>query len=180
MLSISEHKRDGRLLIWLLLLISVLGPWFFDAIYMPPGESCSVRLSDHTCGVPVTGVWLLIAFFGLFVTSVVDLVKGVTATDYDVVHGFFNSLLLLPLVLPFFSTLLVGLRGDHRHRLAFHLIACSLAFIVAIIVGLMLGLFVHFNWIWRLWGIWLYMVLLASALFLEGVVLVENRRQSQA
>jgi hypothetical protein len=180
MWSISKLKRNGRLIIFFLLLISIFGPWAFDAIYMPPGEPCSVRLTDHTCGLAMPGIWLLAAVFGFLVTSIADLVKGVTANEYDGVRGFFQSLLFLSLVLPFLSTLLVARRGDHRPRLVFHLIACSAAFIVTIIVGLMMGIFEHSDWIWRLWGIWLYMVSLASALILEIIVLAANSRHRQA
>jgi hypothetical protein len=78
-------------------------------------------------------------------------------------------------VLPFFSTLLVVKRENRRPYLAFHLIACS----VALIASLVFGLLQHFNRFWLLWGVWLYVGLLASALILEVVVLVEKRRHSQ-
>jgi hypothetical protein len=180
MWSISKHKRDIRLVIWFLLLLSIFGPWVFDGIYLPPGDPCAVRLSNGTCGLPMPGTYVLFAVFGLFLTSVVDLVKGTRVTEYDVVRGFFNSLLFIPLVLPFISTLLMVMRRDHRSRLWFHLIACSAAFIAAIIVGSMIGIFAQSDWLWRLWGIWLYLALSASALILEIIVLAANSRHRQA
>jgi hypothetical protein len=53
------------------------------------------------------------------------------------------------------------------------MIACSLALSVGLIFGLML----HFKRFWLLWGIWLYVAVLASALILELIALVEKMRQ---
>ena len=94
MLRISKNPRDWRLLIWILLLISVFGPWVFDNIYIPSEYPCSIRLRENICGKPMIGAWILIA---------------------------------------------------------------------------------HTNRFWLLWGVWLYVGLLASTLILEVVVLVGKR-----
>ena len=173
MSSIYKHRRDWRLLIWILLLISLLGPWFFDNLYIPSEYPCSVRLRENFCGSPVTGIWVFAAIFSVLGSSFYDLVRGI-AVDYDAGRAFLISFLGISLVLPFFSTLLIIIRGDRRPQLAFHMIACSAAFGV----GLMLGFTHQFKWFWRLWGVWLYVGSLASMLFLEVIALVERRRHS--
>lgn len=82
------------------------------------------------------------------------------------------SLLGLLLVLPFFSTLFLIVRGDRQHQLVFHVAAWSLAFGV----GLLLALSSYPNLFWVLWGVWLYVGLAASALILEVVMLAARRR----
>jgi len=171
MLHISKNPRDWRLLIWVLLLISVFGPWVFDKIFMPAEDPCSIRLRENFCGVPVTGIWVLSAAIGVFGNSVLELVKGAAVT-HQLVNNLFIGCLLLLLVLPFFSMLLMIFYGDRRPRLVSHMIACS----AAVIVGLMVGISGYFNPFWLLWGVWLYVGLLASALVLEVVVLVGKRR----
>ena len=175
MLQLLKTQRDWRILIWILLLVSIFGPWFFDKLYIPSEYTCSVRLDENFCGTPVTGIWVLSAIFLTLVGSVVDLVKG-AAVEYDAPRAFLICLLGLSLVLPFVSTLLVITRGDRRPRLAFHMIACSLALSVSLAFGLML----HFKRFWLLWGIWLYVAALASALILEVFVLVQEKRQPLA
>jgi hypothetical protein len=170
MLRISKNPRDWRVLIWILLLISVFGPWVFDNIYVPSEYPCSIRLRENICGVPVIGVWILTAFFGVFYNSILELARGAAVT-HPLVRDFFIGLIPLPLVLPFFSTLLMNVSDGRRPRLVLHMVACS----VAASLGLMLGLIEHINRFWLLWGVWLYVGLLASALMLEVVVLVGKR-----
>ena len=172
MLNLLKTKRGWRIFFLVLLLLSIVGPWVFDKLYIPSENPCSVRLDENFCGTPMPGIWVLSVFFLLFGGSIVDLVKG-AAVEYDLTRAFLGSLLGLSLVLPFVSTLLVINRGDRRPRLAFHMIACSLAFSI----GLFVGLSLHFNRFWLLWGIWLYVAVLASALILELVALVEKMRQ---
>ena len=171
MLHISKNPRDGRLLIWILLLISIFGPWVFDTIYMPSENPCSIRLRENFCGEPMIGVGVISAAIGVISNSVLELAKGAAVTPH-LVRYFFIGCLLLPIVLPFFSTLLMIVYGDLRPRLAFHVIACS----AAVIVGLMVGISGYYNRFWLLWGIWLYVGSLTIALILEIVVLVGKRR----
>jgi len=79
-------------------------------------------------------VWILSATTGGLVNMVAGLVTGTTVFT-DRVREFSLSLLVLLLVLPFFSTLFLILRGDHRCQLVFHVAAWSLA----IGLGLWLG-----------------------------------------
>ena len=170
MLRISKNPRDGRLLIWILLLISVFGPWFFDSLYIPSEYPCPIRLRENFCGTPVSGLWIIGAAIGTFSNFIAELFKGVAVTNFSV-RNIFAGCILLSVVLPFFSTLLMIRHSDRWPRLAFHMVACSLA----LGGGLMIGLNAHYSRFWLLWGVWLYVGLLASALILEVVVLVGKR-----
>ena len=71
------------------------------------------------------------------------------------------------LVLPFFSTLLLILRRDYRHRQVFNIVAWGLA----VGIGLLFGVTNYPKLFWVLWGIWLYIGLAIGALVLEGLTL---------
>lgn len=173
----NEHKRVWRVAVLVLLLVAMMGPWVFDLIFVPSEYSCSapaIRLEGDYCGIPMSGAWLLAAMTGLLINMVVGLVTGAMVLT-DRVREFLFSLLVLLLVLPFFSTLLLILRGDRRRQLVFHLAAWSFA----VGLGLWLGMSGHLKLFWVLWGIWLYVGLAASALILEVVMLVARRKTSQ-
>ena len=171
------HKREWRVIVLVLLLVSIVGPWVFDRIVVPSEYLCStpaVRLDGDYCGIPMPGIWVLSAVTGVLVNMVVGLFTGTTAfTDRS--REFSFSLLGLLLVLPFFSTLFLIVQGDRRWRLVFHIVAWSLAFGL----GLLLGLSNYPNQFWVLWGIWLYVGLAASALILELVMLAARRRPAK-
>ena len=88
---------------------------------------------------------------------------------------FLTSLFLFLLVLPFFSTLLLILRGDRRGRQVFNVAAWGLA----AGIGLLIGISRYPRLFWVAWGIWLYIGSAASALTLEVLTLVAGRRKSQ-
>jgi hypothetical protein len=171
----NEHKRVWRVAVLVLLLVAIMGPWAFDRIYVPGEFPCSapfIRLEGDFCGVPLSGIWILSATTGGLVNIVVGLVTGATVIT-DRVREFSFSLLVLLLVLPFFSTLLLILRGDRRRQLVFHLAAWSLV----VGFGLWLGMSSYPKLFGVVWGIWLYIGLAASALILE--VLTAGRRPRQ-
>jgi hypothetical protein len=64
--------------------------------------------------------------------------------------------------------------ASKRRLLVFHIVTCSLA----LSGGLLIGLSEHYSRFWVLWGIWLYVGGIASALILEVILLVMKRRQA--
>jgi len=168
----NEHKRVWRVAVLGVLLVAIAGPWIFERIPVPSEYSCSIRLEGDYCGIPMSGAWLLSAMAGALVNMAVGLVTGTTVLA-DRIREFLFSLLGLLLVLPFFSTLLLILRGDRRRQLVFHVAAWSLA----AGLGLWIGMSSYPKLFWVLWGIWLYVGLAASALILE-VAMLANKRPS--
>jgi hypothetical protein len=170
----NDHKREWREIVLVLLLVSIIGPWIFDLIVVPSEYACltpAIRLAGDYCGIPMSGIWILSAAAGVLVNIVVGLVTGTTAFT-DRFREFSFSLLGLLLILPFFSTLFMIVRGDRQHQLVFHVAVWCLAFGL----GLLLAISSYPKQFWVLWGIWLYVGLAASALILEVVMLAARRR----
>jgi hypothetical protein len=172
MSRIYKHQRDIRLFIFILLLISFFGPWFFDTLYIPSEYPCSIRLRENICGTPVLGLWIILAGIGVFSSLILELFRGAAIT-HSLVRNLYAGCLLLSLVLPFFSMLLMIIIRDRRSRLAFHMLACS----IALSAGLFIAINEDYSKFWLLWGIWLYVGAIASALILEVIVLMAKRRR---
>jgi hypothetical protein len=171
----NEHKRVWRGALLVLLLVAIIGPWVFDLIFVPSEYTCSapaVRLYDDYCGIPMSGMWVLAMITGVLANIVMGLVTG-TAAFAGRVGEFLFGLLGLLLILPFFSTLFLILRGDRQCQLVFHYAAWSLAFGM----GLFLAVSSHPKPFWVLWGIWLYVGLAANALILEVFMLAARKRR---
>ena len=174
---INKHKRVWRVAILVLLLVAIMGPWTFDRINVPSEYPCStpnIRLEGDFCGTPMSGIWIFSWMVGGFINASVGLVMSATGfTEWA--REFLFSLRLFLLLLPFFSTLLLILGGDHRRRQMFHLAAWGLASGI----GLLIGISSYPKLFWVLWGVWLYIGLAASALILEVLALVAGRSPSQ-
>jgi hypothetical protein len=174
---INKHKNAWRVAILVLLVVAITGPWTLDLIMVPSEYSCSapnIRLDDDFCGTPLPGMWFFRWMVNGFVYASAELVKGAMGF-VEWVRVFLFSLLLFLLVLPFFSTLFLTLRGNRRRWQVFSIAAWGLA----VGIGLLIGLSSYPKWFWVLWGIWLYIGLAASALILEVLTLAAGRRPSQ-
>jgi hypothetical protein len=166
------------LAILMLLLLAMIGPWTFDLIVVPSEYACSapfVRLKGDYCGTPLSGMWILSAVVGEFISLVVRLVTG-AATLADLGRMPLISLLVLLPLLPLVSTLLLILLGDRPGRQTFHLAAWGLA--VASTSGVLV--FAPELPASQLWGLWLYVGLAPGVLILEVVTLALSKRSNQA
>jgi hypothetical protein len=164
---INEHKTAWRVAALIVLVVAIMGPWFFDQIHVPAEYPCSFRLEGDFCGMPTSGTYLLLGAVGELFCRSRDLLSGAMGLG-EWARVFVIGLLLSLPVLPFFSTLLLVLRGDRRRRQVFNIVAWGLA----VGVGLVIGLSRYPKLYWALWGIWLYTGLAASALILEVLALV--------
>jgi hypothetical protein len=170
---INEHKKVWRAAVLIVLVVAIMGPWFFDRIHVPAQYPCSFRLEGDFCGVPVSVTYLFGAVSEFLYRSG-QLLSGAMGFG-EWARGLFLGLLLSLLVLPFFSTLLLILAGDQQRRQVFNIVAWGLA----ANSGLLLGVLGFSRLHWALWGIWLYIGLAASALILEVLALVAGRKPSQ-
>jgi hypothetical protein len=177
MLWINEHKNVWRVAVLVLLLVAIMGPWFFDVIYAPGESQCSapfIWLKEDFCGKPLPGITFFAFMAGAFINISFELVTGAIVLT-DRAREFVFSLSVFLFVLPLFSTLLL-IRGEgSRRRQVFHVAAWGLAALSALPLAIY-----HFSRAhWALWGIWLYIGLAASALILEVLALVAGRKPSQ-
>jgi len=178
---INEHKGVWRVAILVVALVAIMGPWTFtDLLHVPSEYSCSapfIRFDDDFCGTPLSGIWILLGLVTQFIYASAGLVTGAMGLVEWASWALF-SLFPFLLVLPFFSTLLLILRGDRRGRQAFNVAAWGLAAGTGL-TGKLIGFFRYTKPLWLSWGIWLYIGLAASALILEVLTLAAGRRPNR-
>lgn len=163
-----------RVVALVLLAVALLGPWWFDRIYVPAQYTCSnsvVRLEGDFCGIPMSGMALL---FILVAASIQQVMQGITgaAAPIDPANALPAVLaftaVALALVLPFLTTLFLIVRGDGRRRQVFYIAAWSLAAATALLVSVMASKSLLMG---ALWGSWLYIGVAVGALVLEVAAL---------
>ena len=178
MVFLIRYKNVWRLLLLLLLFVALSGPWTLDLINVPAEYPCSapfIRLEGDFCGLPLSGWRVIFWIAGGTFDVIVGQITGAAAINYfgsvlwvDLLY----SLVLFLFVLPFFATLFITLRGYRRGRQIFLMASWGLALGAAILMGIA-G---YPRLFWVVWGVWLYIGLAASALILEGVVMVGGRK----
>ena len=172
---IYEHKRVWRGVILGLLIMAIVGPWVFDRINVPSEYPCNIRLEGDFCGIPLSGMWIIWAVIAEFIHRVVGLVMGGTVlADFSLMLLLILGVLLI--LLQFFTTLLLVLPGERQRLQIFQVAAWGLA----AVAGLWLLLLASEWPRHQLWGLWLYVALVPSALIMEVVVLIARQRTSQA
>jgi hypothetical protein len=180
----NHNKRLWRVVFLVLLVVALSGPWFFDRIHVPSQYACSaphVRLDEYFCGTPLTFVWLL----GELTRTMISLVRGALsgwAPPVPLISVAIPSLLVTLLVMPLVSSWLLIVRSDQRRWRRFHLVALALAAAAVALALAMTGLAAGLDGLaggFRvLWGLWLYIIVIAGMLLWE--VLVSKRRQKDA
>ena len=177
MLWLGKQKSVWRTAELALFLLAMVGPWGFDRVHVPSEYACSApwrRLEGELCWLPMRGTGVLSDMARAFINISAELVTG-TIAPTDIAGESLLSLLLFPLVLPFFSTLLLILRGDGWHRQGFSVAAWGLA----AGIGLLHCVASRLRLPWAVWGVWLYIGLAPSALILEVLTLAAARKASQ-
>jgi hypothetical protein len=180
----NHNKRIWRTAFLVLLVVALSGPWFFDRIHVPSQYACSaphIRLDEYFCGTPLTFTWLL----GELTRTMISLVRGALsggAPPVPLLSVSIPSLLVTLLVLPLVSSWLLIVRNDQGRWRRFHLVVLALAAgaaaLALALTGLATGLTGLAGPYWALWGLWLYVTVIAGMLLWE--VLVSNRRQKDA
>lgn len=105
-----------------LLLVAIIGPWWYDLINVPSQYTCSspfIRLKGDYCGKPMSGLWIFVILATRPIELVVEMVNGtksITDSVYAILNFFLYILLVLLGVLPLFTTLLLTLRGDRKRQ----------------------------------------------------------------
>ena len=156
-------------MILLLLIISLLGPWMFALLNVPAKYACSapnIRLYGDFCGAPMSGIQIFAWFFGGFIYILLEMIRGTFAGR---ARELLSGIYILHLV-PFFTTLFsIWKKETHRLR-TINLIAWILALIPALLI-IMSSVVQHHWYVFRLWGVWLYIVTAISAIILEYLVM---------
>ncbi|HEX5837201.1 MAG TPA: hypothetical protein VFY26_05170 [Anaerolineales bacterium] len=160
---LSRDRSLVRFTLVILLVISILGPWAFDRIYVPDEYTCEspfVRIDGDFCGSPMSWLSLFSWFTDGFLTTLRHLIAGLFAGQ---AREFLAVLLVMLPVLPFFSTLLLMWRKNSARLKTMHLIAWGLGCLFPLLI-------IAFEWdgpVLKLWGLWLYFLLAIGALLVE-------------
>jgi hypothetical protein len=153
----------------------MLGPWMFDLINVPAEFTCEnpfVRLYGDFCGHPLSGFQYFGLFVGGFFQMLIFLMNG-GFLDQPRELLFVGSLLLI--LLPSFTTLLSLWKKEPRRLPTINLIAWILAFLLTLTIFIS-----QINDpVFRLWGPWLYIIAAISAIIIEGLILVEERKSAR-
>jgi hypothetical protein len=156
----------------MLMIVSIIGPWVYDSIYVPSEYPCTTgfRVSEDICGLPLSG--MRFAFFGIeaLTSSATRLITGERPFIEEWRELLF-SLGIFLFYLPVISMLILLLGDKGGSLLRAHIGAFCLALIVAVLaVGMGFPLIFA-----ELWGIWFYISLIAISLLLELLKLRQFR-----
>jgi hypothetical protein len=159
---LDANRNIVRVAILALLIISLFGPWAYDRIHVPAEYACNdpfVRLEGDFCGLPMSGIQFFTWFTGGFFYIIVELLKGTfTGRFRELIAG----LSILPLI-PFVTTILLLWKKETPRLRTINLVA----WILALIPTLMIFIPQIRNQAFRLWGLWLYLLVAVGAVIFE-------------
>jgi hypothetical protein len=163
----------------ILLLVAMIGPWFFDDDGTPPAEWChkpNILLGNGSCVSLVSGVEIFTFMIGVSLSLIKPLVTEViTGRIREYFFMFLLDVFLLLLVQPIFSTLLLSYGEDHPRRRMYNRIAWVLAVVIA---GLLIAVSYRFSGLGlELWGVWLYFGVGVGMLVVEWLAAQMPRQQ---
>ncbi len=165
---LHEHQKWVRLVLLLLFVVAIAGPWFFDDDGVPPPEYCDERfvlVAEDRCATLVSGVQLIIWLPLIVTASLPHLLRTGQLSSLPGMMAVF--LTLLALLVPFLHNLrLVVRRGalpQHRTRPTF----LALATLVGAAWPVLLSFIDRPLTFHIFWGIWLYMATALVALLFE-------------
>lgn len=170
---INKHRRHWRTAIFILLLISIFGPWTFDKIYVPAEYTCSrpnVRLYGDFCGIPFPGIMLFFGGFGGFFSTMSELFSENALRGAALNRLLINLLLLTPII-PLITTPHFILNEESLHKFSFVIL------VLAIGGSLFAGVINSLRPSLVAWGVWLYVFVAVIFLILELFVSWTDHRQ---
>ncbi len=174
---ITIFSQLWKIIVLILLTIAMIGPWAFDVINVPSEYPCSapfIRLEGDYCGVPLSGI-------NIFVTAaagIINLISGIVTGTVDLSDGIREDIFILSvflLILPFVDMLLMFRREDSRPRQISHLVMWGLAAGMSVLWGISS----ISRSAWALWGFWLYSAVVACALIIQVLGLMQTSRRIQ-
>lgn len=160
---LGRDRTLVRLTLAILLVISIMGPWAFDRIYVPDEYTCEppfVRIDGDFCGSIMSGLSLFSWFTDGFLITLRRLIAQLSAGQ---AREFLAVLLVMLPMLPFFSTLLLIWRKNSTRLKTIHLIAWGLGCLFPLLI-------IASEWngpVTKLWGLWLYILLAVGAFLVE-------------
>ena len=166
-----------RSLVLALLIVAMLGPWFFDFLNVPAQYPCakpSVRLYGDFCGYPMSGFGAIAWFSSGFFYLLSELARGNIAT---VVPDLIILLFVCIILLPFPSTVLVLPKKISRRMQILNLIIWGLACLLSLTLFVLQ--FQREQFFYLLWGLLLYVSVAIGTVTFEVFAFRSSTRASQ-
>jgi len=166
-----EDLPEIRWGILALMMVAIIGPWFYEVINVPSPNPCTegTRIDDDFCGIPVSGLQVFAIFFMNIFSSVFWLVTGDVS-----MRELLGSLGVILFFLPIISLLFLSLRRDNTNSKG------EKFNIGVLLIALILGVLVTVSKIsatsGELWGLWFYKVTIFCALVLELMSMQTKRK----
>ena len=191
---IIQNKNWFRTFVLVLFIISMLGIWDFDVIYISAQSPCHtynslvgksflseghfIRLNEYSCGIKLYGYEIIsLPPLQLFFGILVELVEGnFTPAQIPDLIALIGILLI---ILPFLSNILL-LRNHFSHRLQIiNIIIWGVACLPTLgIFLLQTGRDEIIKYFYLLWGLWLYILLALGAITFEILLLKSDNKAS--
>lgn len=159
MSTLKKNTHIWRVIILILLLVAILGPWTYSPIQTPAGHDCDgsrIRLQEDLCGTPLSL---------RFIAS-----RAVAGATPNILSGHAALPGLIPMpynfllyFLPFATTLLLFWRNDGAPLRALNAVGLGLVLLQGIVLFSRTPLRLHA----LPWGLLLYLVVACSALLVE-------------
>jgi hypothetical protein len=168
----EELMQTWRKIIMILMIVAITGPWAIERLNIPIPNECDsgFRLDEDFCGVEISGLFYFIMLFGNIFSSGFQLVVGEAKLQEFVVSILFVWFVLSPPI----STLLFTASKEKPFGGGEKVHISILSF--AVVLGLVGIILSRTEMIRELWGIWLFMLVLAIEWVLEVFMLEYGRR----
>jgi hypothetical protein len=176
------YKNLWRGAVSVLLLLAIIGPWWFDRINVPAQYPCNrpvVRLEGDFCGMPMSGIWI----FAIIGSRLIELFKQVSSGNTAVIDSISMILLTclylayaLCLLLPLISPWLLILKGENKRVHWLQVFSLGIAVCITWLLGFNL---MNPQKSLALWGSWLYLGVVIVALIVEVFMQMVGTKFSQ-
>ncbi len=178
-MSIHLPRNWWRIVIPVLLLIAIFGPWWYDRISVPAQYSCNPpvrRLDGDFCGVPMPGTFVYI-ILGARIVEIFTVPETLNLASMGTLAAagriFIVFLALIFLIMPFVSTSLLIIKGERKGLHWLQIVSMGVSSAIVLIMGIT-AYPLHVSW--ALWGLWLYIGVAIAALVIEIFRLVSISR----
>lgn len=166
MVTSNQLIRFWRVIILAMLMVSFVGPWLFDLIWVPVEYDCApnIRLEENFCGVPDS--------FAMYVSSIITsdissinsgVFRNMTVEELSAEYLF--RFLIFVATLPVIGSLLALWKPARRSFWIFNWICWGLAALLGL-GSLLFSEMTHP----ALWGFWLYRATVLLALAWEWLL----------
>lgn len=164
---LHEHQKLIRLVLLLLFLVAIAGPWFFDADSVEPLGYCDERfvmVAEDRCATLISGVQVIILLPLIVIVHLPGLLLAGQLSSLLVIAVF---LTLLALLVPFLNNIRLLVRGSALPKRRTWPTVLALATLIGAAWPVLMSFMDRPLTFPLFWGIWLYVATALVALAFE-------------